>query len=437
MVGVYYIINKVENKKYIGCSRNIEKRFSEHRKMLNEGSHHSYKLQKAWDKYKEDDFVFEKVEECEVNDLFVVEAKHIFKENSIKEGYNVAEPNVFIDVDGNIKSLNFINNKDFLCKPNFLIDINRCNLTLFQNKGINLLLYNIQDTVALHNKDFKSIDSILNHEFVLTSRQIEDLLGIEKGASTPASYIAKEIEKIIDINLKGFENIDYKIPNLLSKVKYDPLEMEIRYTITKDLFDFMYNKKGDFTRLDLREFRKYKLSKYGYALLEVLFRYSHFFTKGNYVEFTPLEFKKLVGASVDITNSYFKNKVLIKTLDELKEVVGITVDYSLDNSGKFNKIRTLRLHLNLDNPINKAFIYRQSTSANVITLKEVEVAHKHTATFEDSDLAFKPDESFEAYEQYKERERGEYVPTNERAKINEILNKRKRIFMSEEEQDMI
>lgn len=327
--------------------------------------------------------------------------------------------------------------KEWLNKPNFIIDIDRSDFTLFQSKGLNLILYNTQITFVLQSESFKSLEDILTYEFVLTSKQVADLLGIESGTSTPISYIAKEMEKLSNLKCRNFRDGGYEIWNLLSKVKYDPLEMEIRYTITKDLFDFMYNKKGDFTRLDLREFRKYKLSKYGYALLEVLFRYSHFFTKGNYVEFTPLEFKKLVGASVDITNSYFKNKVLIKTLDELKEVVGITVDYSLDNSGKFNKIRTLRLHLNLDNPINKAFIYRQSTSANIITLKEVEVAHKYTATFEESDLAFKPDESFEAYEQYKERERGEYIPTNERAKINEILNKRKRIFMSEEEQDMI
>lgn len=56
---VYQIINKINNKKYIGItSRSLNKRFNEHKKHLNCG------IAKAIVKYGEENFYIEKIEEC-------------------------------------------------------------------------------------------------------------------------------------------------------------------------------------------------------------------------------------------------------------------------------------------------------------------------------------------------------------------------------------
>ncbi len=64
--GVYRIRNVVNDKCYLGSagSRGIERRLKEHYRALIKGVHHSVKLQRAWDKYGESNFIFEILEEC-------------------------------------------------------------------------------------------------------------------------------------------------------------------------------------------------------------------------------------------------------------------------------------------------------------------------------------------------------------------------------------
>lgn len=69
MCGVYSITNILNNKKYIGKSDNIYVRWDEHRKDLNKGVHYNKHLQRAWNKYGEENFIFEIIEKCKNNDL--------------------------------------------------------------------------------------------------------------------------------------------------------------------------------------------------------------------------------------------------------------------------------------------------------------------------------------------------------------------------------
>ena len=62
--GIYRIINLVNNKFYIGSSNNIERRWSKHKRMLNCNKHHSRHLQNSWNKYGQENFIFEIIEEC-------------------------------------------------------------------------------------------------------------------------------------------------------------------------------------------------------------------------------------------------------------------------------------------------------------------------------------------------------------------------------------
>lgn len=58
IIGVYKIINKINNKMYIGSSNNIYKRWKEHINDLNKNKHHSIHLQRAWNKYGQENFSF-------------------------------------------------------------------------------------------------------------------------------------------------------------------------------------------------------------------------------------------------------------------------------------------------------------------------------------------------------------------------------------------
>ena len=65
--GIYQILNLINGKRYIGSAagRGFDDRWDKHRKQLGNKQHHSIKLQRAWDKYGVDSFVFEIIEKCE------------------------------------------------------------------------------------------------------------------------------------------------------------------------------------------------------------------------------------------------------------------------------------------------------------------------------------------------------------------------------------
>lgn len=90
-IGIYKIENLVNNKKYIGQSIDIYRRFYAHKKALKAGKHQPY-LQKAWNKYGEDNFVFEIIEECEIEKLNELEIFYIKKFNTLNRdfGYNIS-----------------------------------------------------------------------------------------------------------------------------------------------------------------------------------------------------------------------------------------------------------------------------------------------------------------------------------------------------------
>lgn len=60
--GIYYIINIVNNKKYIGSSFDIKKRISKHFRQLSKNKHINKHLQNAYNFYGKENFSFEIVE---------------------------------------------------------------------------------------------------------------------------------------------------------------------------------------------------------------------------------------------------------------------------------------------------------------------------------------------------------------------------------------
>ena len=77
MIGVYRIKNLINGKCYYGSSKNIEKRWSRHKRELNNNTHINCILQRAWDKYGENNFIFEIIEVCAINVLLETEQKYL------------------------------------------------------------------------------------------------------------------------------------------------------------------------------------------------------------------------------------------------------------------------------------------------------------------------------------------------------------------------
>lgn len=77
--GVYQIVNKLNNRIYIGSAFEFKSRFKQHLSSLRKGKHHNKFLQRDFDKCGSDAFVFEVLEvvEGEQANRLIVEQKHI------------------------------------------------------------------------------------------------------------------------------------------------------------------------------------------------------------------------------------------------------------------------------------------------------------------------------------------------------------------------
>ena len=77
--GVYAIVNSLNNKKYIGSTGNLRKRFRQHYAALVRNNHDNKHLQNAVNKYGIEKFYFVVLERCEnINDtLLMLEQKYI------------------------------------------------------------------------------------------------------------------------------------------------------------------------------------------------------------------------------------------------------------------------------------------------------------------------------------------------------------------------
>ena len=91
LCGIYCIENVINNKKYIGLSRDIYRRWLEHRSELNRGVHINQYLQSSWNIYGENAFNFYIVELCEPESLSNRECYYINIYNTLshQNGYNL------------------------------------------------------------------------------------------------------------------------------------------------------------------------------------------------------------------------------------------------------------------------------------------------------------------------------------------------------------
>jgi group I intron endonuclease len=89
--GIYKIVNKINGKYYIGSSKNIYKRWSNHKLLLKQNIHPNKHFQSAWNQYGRDNFEFNIIEKIDESQLLIVEQKYLdeCKENP-KLFYNIS-----------------------------------------------------------------------------------------------------------------------------------------------------------------------------------------------------------------------------------------------------------------------------------------------------------------------------------------------------------
>ena len=88
--GIYKIINLINNKCYIGSSKNIKDRWRKHKKDLKSNCHHSIILQRSYNKHGDAKFSYEIIEICEVDKLLEREQYYILELEPIYNIYRIA-----------------------------------------------------------------------------------------------------------------------------------------------------------------------------------------------------------------------------------------------------------------------------------------------------------------------------------------------------------
>lgn len=100
MTGIYAIYSDVNDTYYIGQSVNIPRRISGHKHSLEVGNHKNLHLQRAWDKYGEDRFVFEPLFKCEQEKL--TQYEQLLCDTAKKYGLNLYNKRICVDSNAGV-----------------------------------------------------------------------------------------------------------------------------------------------------------------------------------------------------------------------------------------------------------------------------------------------------------------------------------------------
>ena len=219
MKGIYCIINIKNNKRYIGSSIDIEQRFKQHLYSLSKNKHYNKHLQLSFNKYGENNFIFEIMEtfdEIERYLLFDIEKEYLLKYNfknlynltteTKNGGWEVSCKKCFIlDLNGNIiESFNSIADASIFFKLKGripAISINSSSIIRHKYRLVTKDFYENELELILSWRNYKNLensfnkyykyDNISNKYIVFHNNEIIAKLKEEKDAIKISKYLLK------------------------------------------------------------------------------------------------------------------------------------------------------------------------------------------------------------------------------------------------------
>jgi group I intron endonuclease len=117
--GIYGIRNVINNKIYIGSSKNIAYRWTDHKRCLNTNCHPNRHLQYAWNKYGANNFEHFVVEICSIDVLMIRENVWIQYYDSMNKnkGYNAIDAQGYVRTEETLKNMSEAQQKYALEHP--------------------------------------------------------------------------------------------------------------------------------------------------------------------------------------------------------------------------------------------------------------------------------------------------------------------------------
>jgi group I intron endonuclease len=91
--GIYRIFLIGTDRSYVGQAKNIDHRWYDHKRTLLKGTHHAKKLQRAWNKYGEENFKFEVLEVCPCDAYLLLNREQHWMDTlqAYKRGFNCSK----------------------------------------------------------------------------------------------------------------------------------------------------------------------------------------------------------------------------------------------------------------------------------------------------------------------------------------------------------
>lgn len=268
MIGIYKITNLINNKVYIGQSIDIEKRLKDHINGLNNHYGHNSHFQNAWDKYGEDNFKFEILEEvynCNLLNEREIYYISYFKSNLSEYGYNKTCGGSFY-MDDEYKIYLSKNKSKGSLTYEQVVEIKLCMACLMDRKEISKM-YNVNPKVLT------SISMGQNYDYILPELN-EVIHNIkQKGIEERNKYILSLFDnglRIIDIiNKTGYsESIVSKCIHKYRKVpnkNYNDERINI-YNQIIDLYNKGYNRNQISIILNQPTTTVYRYTKEGFDI---------------------------------------------------------------------------------------------------------------------------------------------------------------------------
>lgn len=186
------------------------------------------------------------------------------------------------------------------------------------------LLYVAISQVKLTDKEF--------YEFKLTPLEFSDMMRID------VSHVYGEAEKICDELSALFLKVRYgeksaKNYSVFSTIEYSD-SSDIIFELDKNMSDFLLELKGHFSKPLLEDFMMMR-STYSMSIWHLMQEYMHskkpMMTQPIEFDITLKELREVTGTdTVETYNkiSNFKNKILDKSLREIKDTAGVKVTYT-------------------------------------------------------------------------------------------------------------